>query len=400
MQILEQFKASILIGICGSLLFVSCEELPISGGSLPQPPSTPTDLDLDRISEFLVLHDAQRISGNMGSAPDGMIKIDVADTLYSVLGYPLGNRIDVKKQPFQDITGYYVGIPGASFYYDVPERIIEGQFQGSGAEDTSSVIELDLDPGIEELAYPFSVDIVIQPHDPSGQPLDEFNRTITVEDPADAFSAGGCNTITYPIGNGSPHWDWEFTIREYNGEILNVLAPYMGTQINSIGAGCCNSQGQSFTTSSSPACDPSLKNNPSPHMRWVELEVRDFSYRPFEWLWFFNDGSVKFQSWNVKKQYHRAGTNFCTEEVAYTFELDGYGNEGTHDFMPGSNYVNLSWPNWEGGWRPLNSEVIYTCHTLIRIWGVDDKFSAVYKRFRSEDFDPDFLVDYHKPWFE
>ena len=86
MQILKPLRTVLLLGICGGLIFLSCEELPVSGGPVqPTPdPISPQDVDLDRVSEFLVLEDAQRISGSLGPAPDGQIKLDIEDSIFSV----------------------------------------------------------------------------------------------------------------------------------------------------------------------------------------------------------------------------------------------------------------------------------------------------------------------------
>lgn len=375
MQILKPLRTVLLLGICGGLIFLSCEELPVSGGPVqPTPdPISPQDVDLDRVSEFLVVADAQRISGSLGPAPDGQIKLDIEDTIFSVKGYPLGNRINVLKQSFQDITGYYVGLIGASYYYDVPETIIEGQFIPSGDEDTSSVIVLDLDPPEEIEGYPFSVEVVIQPHDPSGQVLDEFVRTITVEDPDDR---GECNSITLPSGSTVFHWEWDFTIRAYNGEILNVFAPGLASPINSQGAGCCTSAGVSLTTSDSPLCNPNVS---SPDVQWVPLEVDDYSVRTWELWWIYDDGTLKVRSNWIKKQYDRASTNFCTGEVGYTIEEENSEGEGMHDFTPGSSQLGVDFSSWTGPYRPLGGELVYTCHTMIISWGVDDNYSAVYR---------------------
>lgn len=388
---------SFLITLISLMILLACEQL--GGPDSPTPPEQEYQtLDPDELSTFLVLKDASQIYASMPNAPDGQIKLDIRDSIFSVKGFPLGNRIDVLHTSSQQISGFFVGIKGASSYFDLPEAKLEGQAE----TDSSSVLMLDLDPSAKPFSYPLSVDIIIQPHDEGGNPLDEFERTLVVEDPGVPNTSGGCNSIAQANSNNRIHWEWDYMIREYNGEILNVFAPGLTSSINSQGAGCCNSNGQSSNTSNNPACVP---NTSAQNLSWVELPVNDYSVRPYELMEIYEDGSVCFYGYYVKKQYSRASTDFCERRVGYTYEEEAYGGCGSHDFQPGGNHINFDFPSWSGGYRLRGGNLVYTCHTFLLIWGVDDKFTKVFKKAPVYDdpipLDNSILYYYEwKPWYD
>lgn len=388
----------IWLGVFLTIIFTGTESCK-TDPEVPNPKEEPEEIAPDLIAEHLILNQATLITGSLPNAQDGGIKMEIKDTIFSVKGFALGSRIQFQKAAHQDITGFYIYVIGASFYFDVPEEIVDGQLVFSGDEDTSTVLQIDLDlePLGDEVEYPFSTEILIQPHDASGTPVDEFKRFITIEDPEDQ-TGNGCNTIAQPVSNNRIHWEWEFTIREYNGEILNVFGPGLATRINSQGAGCCDSQGRSWTTSSHPSCGPGTTS-----MTWVQLEVEDYSVRPYELWQIYNDGTVFVFSNYIKKQYDRSITNFCDGIVGYTFENEDIDGSGTHDFTPGGSFITFNWTQWNGGFRASSGQVVYTCHTMIRSWGVDDKFSAVYRRVIYNPYPTHNPIEFYyqwKPWFD
>lgn len=385
---------SFFLSFISLLAILACEELGDQNNPTPPVPQNQV-LDPDELSTFLVLKDASQINGSMPLAPDGQIKLDVRDSVYSIKGYPIGNRIDVLHTASQEVSGYFVGIKGASSYFDVPEENQEGQ----AASDTSSVLMFDLDPQNQPYAYPLIVDIIIQPHNDAGEALDEFERILVVEDPE---APQGCNSIAEANANNRIHWEWDYMIREYNGEVLNVFAPGLTSAINSQGAGCCSNSGQSSNTSNNPACVP---NTTAQNLTWVELPVNDYSVRPYELMEIYEDGSVCFYGYYAKKQYNRASTDFCERRVGYTYEEEQYGGCGTHDFQAGDQNINFDFPNWVGGYRIRGGELIYTCHSFLLIWGVDDKFTKVFKRAPIYENPPpldDAIVYYYewKAWYD
>ncbi len=382
-------------------LWTSCESDLNEDPSNPGNPNSGKTLSAEEASEYLVLKGHAKITGTLPTTNDGQLKLDVEDTIFVVKGYPLGSRIEVLHHPGENVAGYNLYLPGSSFYYHVPETIIEGQYQTPEENDTTSIIELNFDPPVDEVDYPYTIEIVIQPVDDGGNPLDEFERWVTVEDPEDASGAGSCNTIARPRSDNRIHWEWDFTIREFNGQILNVFAPGLASPINSQGAGCCSDSGRSYTTSNHPGC---TNNGTSSGLTWVVLDVDDYVVRPFMFLQIYEDGSIDASGNEVKKQYNRSITNFCSEVVGYDFFNTDIGGTGTHDFTPGANYININWTSWQGGYRINSGSLIYTCNTMILSWGGEDKFSAVYKKpifyDGNSNYNPVDFYSQWKPWFD
>ncbi len=331
----------------------------------------------DELSSFLVFSEnPTQISGNLSSAPDGQMKIDVEDTIYVVKGYPLGNRISFLKDPSQDITGFYISVAGASHYFDVPKTIEEDQFVAEGEDDTVSVILLGFDPSAQngrlaetkETTYPVTTEIKIQPHDKNGTAIDEFTKFITVEDPE---SGANCNSILEKT------WEWNFTFRINNGEIVNIWAPGLGIPINTKGGGCCNGDGKSFTVTD-PGC---VANINEPNMKWIEVYPNDFYVRPFEILHFYSGDKVLAFQKEIIKNWDLFNTDFCSQNLTYTSKVnDNFARQGEHDFTPGASRIKLSFPDWKGGWRPTGGDIVYTCNTLVIIAGNEgDTFLYVYR---------------------
>ncbi|MGI9552650.1 MAG: hypothetical protein ACR2MT_15715, partial [Aurantibacter sp.] len=319
-------------------------------------------------------------------AIDGQLKMDVKDTIYSVKGYPLGNRIWFLHDPSQDVSGFHVYVSGSTFYYHVPEDMEEGQSVPQEENDTIAVLVLDLDlPNDHEVDYPFTTEVVIQPLDESGMPLDEFDRSITIEDPNDNDPGSRCATITQPFQVPSaPRWRWDFTIRERNGVIENSWEPARRRKINRLGWGCCVNGDISATAAESIFC---REGTTQPGYEWVELEVDDYIVRYEEYMWVFDNGVFNVQGIEDKKQYFPSLTNFCDREIGYEFYYQVYGapNDtpvGTHDFTPGAKRLNLDLPNWEGPYRmPRSAEITYTCHTLFLIWEDGEGFDSFVSRY-------------------
>lgn len=314
----------LLINLC---LF-GCKPDPESPISPTNPDPEHIDLDPDLASDFLLFHGETELEGTLPEAIDGEIFIEVEDTIYSVKGYPFGNRIRFLKEASQEVAGYYVGIPGANVYYDVPEEEVEGQYIPEGEQDTTSVLFLELDPDESIDEYPFTVPIWILPYDGSGMPIKRFIRWITVEDPED----GTCTSIARPNNDYSLHWEWEFSLREYNGEVLNVFAPDIATRINSVGGGCCTTDGRSFTVASSPYCEVGVNNN---NFTYFEYPSDDYSLRGYEVWQIWENGEVYVWRNFVLKNYIPQGSDFCTGELEYALDYSFPNGEGTHDYVAG-----------------------------------------------------------------
>ncbi|MEX0288463.1 MAG: hypothetical protein AB3N14_05085 [Flavobacteriaceae bacterium] len=340
-------------------------------------PDTDNEIDSDVLAEYLVLKDASKITGNLPSATDGGLKIDVADTIYLIKGYPLGNRIRFKHDASQTVQGFNIYVGSASYYFDVPKEPNE-DYTPPQESDTTSVLVLDLDIPVDEgVDYPFSTEIIIQPNDGAGNPLDEFERVITVEDPEDPN--GVCNSIMQPFEgiDTPPRWRWDQTFWEQNGVIIKAWAPNRKQRINTYGWGCCNNATQrSLTINDSPVCSALITDSTataSGNLVEVQLDVDDWVVRLEEYMWFFDNGVFDLQGIEDKRQYFPSLTNFCTAEVGYDLSTQVYGAPtdtpvGTHDFSPGASHINLDLRNWQGPYRlPRSVNIVYTCHVLLLI---------------------------------
>uniref|UniRef100_UPI00359486EA hypothetical protein n=1 Tax=Pricia sp. TaxID=2268138 RepID=UPI00359486EA len=112
---------------------------------------TPSDsIDADVVSQYLKLVNATKIPGQPPAGGDGPIWNDVKDTLYLMRGLPVGDRVSFLHDPAINITGFYVYVPGASYYYDVPNVPEEGK-------DSTDVVYVDAEfPVADFVDYPIS----------------------------------------------------------------------------------------------------------------------------------------------------------------------------------------------------------------------------------------------------
>ncbi len=161
------------------------------------------DFTGDELAGFRALPGADKITGSLPQAPDFQLKINVKDTIVVMKGL-YGVRIVVRHNGVQDISGFYVAVENSSFYYDVP-------VEDSQAADSTDVFYIDITDD-ESIEYPFTISVIIQPHNPAGEPLDQFEREVEAIDPG---SGTGC-PITVPyLGNTADlsygAWIWIHT---------------------------------------------------------------------------------------------------------------------------------------------------------------------------------------------
>lgn len=354
-----------------------------------------SDLNPDKISEHLVLRDAIKMTGDLPVASDGGLKIDVPEMIYLIKGYPVGNRIRFQHNPMLEVKGFNIYVGSASYFFDVPAETIDGVKENDSV--TTVVFDLDF-PEDMEVDYPFTTEITIQPHDGSGNPLDEFDRTVTIEDPEDS-SGGPCNSIMQPYEglDTPPRWRWDFTMWEQNGTIINAWAPNRKQRINSQGAGCCSDSGRSYYVGEHPSCGANVTGPGFTKITLTADEINDYVQRIEEYVWFFDNGVFDAQGIEDKKNWYSFDTDFCTKELSYLYSYEVYGSlndtpVGTHDFTPGATRINLDLQNWQGPYRmPRSADIVYTCHTLLLIWESEgiDKFTSRYEDYTTA------LPEYH-----
>lgn len=367
------------------LLMYSCErdfEPGIKDSIDPSAPKTQGNgLNANEVSGYLVLTDASKITGIPPDSPDGQLKMNVRDTLYSVKAYPIGIRILVKHALGEDVSGFFIFIPGSSFYYDVPESEEEDHFIASDG-DTTSIIYIDASPP-DDADYPYTFEITIIPHDPDGSPLDEFKRWVSVEDPeittCPVTATHPCPGTPPPDCGAPPQWVWQYTYRMYNDQILNLWAPGLKSRLNSKGYGCCSDDGNSYSPGQHPACDANATGEGS--LTWIELDVYDYLQWHLDWLYLWDNGTVDHVTSGELKQYYPWLTDFCKKLVGYEYSNPGAINQGTHDYTPGADHINFDFPNWSGSMKPQSGDLIYTCHMLIIISGGEDIWTHAYKKY-------------------
>ncbi|MEX0290835.1 MAG: hypothetical protein AB3N14_17155 [Flavobacteriaceae bacterium] len=331
----------------------------------PQPEDPKTTDDPDVLSEYLVMTGASKITGSPPQANDGQLKINIKDTAYAVKGHPLAApRMLIKKQVGLEISSYNVQVGGASFYYNFPAEIPENPDPVEA--DSLDVLVLDVQPP-DNVTFPLSLDVKIQPLDASGMPLDEFNKVITVEDP----NASGCSIMApnpcpgmHPADcGGLPNWMWGSTFDHSTGRhIVPGLWNYAPTWKT---IGCCIGEGESVFEFQDHRCRPDGNN-----LEYKELDVSFTGYlrEPFH-LGLYDDGEFYTGSGTLTQNLDSENMNFCEGGVRYIEHKESGFLGGTHDYREGADFINLSYdPNFDtGGTRHFwAGEIIFkTCNTLM-----------------------------------
>ena len=296
------------------------------------PPSGSTDAD--KVSEYLRLEGASKINGSMPTATGGPLQINYQDSIFLATNLPDamkdlkvgGARIMVKHDGLYHITGFFVGVPNSSFYYDMP--VISEQ-----AGDSTDVIYIDTNFPVADFeeGLPYSFPLVIIPHE-NGVPIKEFLRTLTVED-ANSNGVPTC-PFTSPAGaDPTPfRWKWEMTavflydggeVREFPGE-PNILKYKSG--------GCCQPDGSSTLVGNidsdtgdcyallPPVYPDSIRTIPNP--KWRNIDVEHYFQWNFDVLEFYDDGTFYHENESEQTNYRPSLSNFCTGEAAYDFQED------------------------------------------------------------------------------
>lgn len=366
----------------------------------PQNPSPTVTLEPDEAAEFLGMSNSLKIQASLPSASDAGIKVNIQDSAFTVKGIPLAApRFNFKHEPDINITGFYVALKHSTFYFDVP--IYEGPANsGPLGGDTLSVLVIDFQP--EDVVFPYSIEVIIQPHGDDGLPLDEFERVITVEEPVGANLPGDpaktCSILApdpcpgqQPKNCGLPNWEWDFTYQEYNGFIfapgIFAYAPVW------IATGCCTNDGISLSTVNNPQCRPGSTN-----AEYKELPVTGTStMRAFEILGLYDDGSFYRRYETSVQNIDLNKTDFCTEEIGYIHISHPRLGGGTHDFTEGLNSLvmtnNDDYTQGQVAFVHRGGDLIYTCHTLMFTEGLETKSSHIYRRYGGlsfKDFSPRF----------
>jgi hypothetical protein len=193
------------MSVSGLLLF-ACTN-PIDPSPDPDPGNSDTTVEaLDNIlNQFRLSSAAVKIAGHAPSSSGSAgLKFNIKDTLHLVEGVHVPIRF--LHTETTNVAGVYIHVIGGSFssthYYDVPE-IPEHE-----ESDTVSVVMVgfdidELSPGVPPAGAPFVFDIILIPHDPNGNPLDETTVPVIVDD----FNNSG--NSPEPCGLSTGQWVWE-----------------------------------------------------------------------------------------------------------------------------------------------------------------------------------------------
>ena len=370
------FSLLSMILLSGLLWVVACESDidPMDDDQSNNSNNNQVAIDPDEIAEYLMLADASKITGDLPTAPDGQLKINVKDTIYLLKGFPYGERVVIRHNGLYDISGFYVGVENSSFYYDVPVVAME-------AQDSTDVIYINLGD-TEGLDWKFPFPIIILPHGPDGMSWDKFVRVIKVEDPEEE---PGCS-ITVPTDYSLDlvHWEWSYTV---NVDAAGNVLHFEGKGVKKVSAyqtgGCCNDDGTNTTVANDPYCFSKYSDG-TPNPNWRSIDVSHYFMWAYDILYLYNDGTFRQANTSVQTNYRPSLSDFCNNEAAYDFDINTFVKFGTHDFTPGAKYINFTYNVTDPpvfGKNIYGGELLYSCHNMIISFGGEgSKWHSIFRR--------------------
>jgi hypothetical protein len=374
------------VGTLVILISISCDE------SEPGAPDSikPTDSEP---RDYLQFDNATKHTGDYPTAADGTLKINIRDTMYVIDNHPYRARISVLHEASVDISGFYVWVTGTTeqSYYDVPAVAAEGK-------DTVDVVYIGFDPK-EEVVLPYSVKIIIQPHAADGTALDEFERTISVEE-ADQSAC----TITA----GRNRWQWLYTeMYNYQGELYQVTAPwFQATLLGESGyyyAKCCIEDPDFGTIEAYPG-EPTREGicqfgNPLYKRVFID---GTYYLKAYDELFLFEEGEFWHYSASLTSNFIPQKSRICDLFAYYELDYTAFEKIGHHDYEPGDSQVKLTTDTAFPPFGPIppSGDFINSCHLLIFTTGSEETYKIVYQKqpdgTEPATYDP---VDYLDVWF-
>lgn len=236
MKLLIPCRTALFFSSLLLLAFSSCKKADTNddNNNNNNPPTQPGGniADAETFSGRLQFLGATKKSGNAPKGPSGSnMRTSLRDTLYlfDEVKWPI-KFLHTKQQ---NVTGVFVQISSAgsgglvSHHYDVPEVPNMGS-------DSVSVIIIGIDE--TDLKLPQVYDILITPHDPSGQPLAQIKRPVKLEQRNNEVNtSGSCGLYL----SASQFWRWYFSMTQ-DGSFVNEPNTVHSPQGQDISGHCCN----------------------------------------------------------------------------------------------------------------------------------------------------------------
>ncbi len=373
--------------VLGFLILASCQSEPDldanngSGGNNGSGNNPVSVFTADELAGFLVLDDASKITGDLPTAPDNHLKINIKDTLYIANGFPIGERIVIRHDKLYDISGFYIAVENSSFYYDVP-------VVGAEAQDSTDVFYINFGEtlGIDwELPFP----LLILPHGPDGLPWDEFFKIMKIEAPGK-----DAEDITVPTSFSLDlvHWEWMYTVKidpskvdpsDLEGNVLHFEAKGLKKISAYQTGGCCNDDGISTTVANDPYCFGKFSNG-TPNPKWRTLDVEHFFMWAYDVLYLYDDGTFRQANTSVQTNYRPSLSDFCNGKAVYDFDINTFVKFGTHDFTPGADHIKFTYNITDPpvfGKNIYGGELLYSSHNMLISFGNEsEKWYFKYQR--------------------
>lgn len=367
-------------------LFQACEDSALSGDTDPDPTqnndSTQVSVTPDNILDHFLFPDSTKVFSPLPDAPaTGDLKINVKDTIFIARNVKFGAGVIIKHDGNYDLDGFIVGVAGGSYHYHVP-------VDPDHREEITDLIQINLGfpPGSFGGDFPYTFPVTIMPL-VDGIPVKEFVRKITIEEPAmETEQDPGeepCNDIRLkPYFR--PFWwvlDGIVTVKFWNGETEEYYWTDKETLKQHV-YGCCES---GFSTSAVE--DPFHCNIANPH--FIELQAESKSWVFTEALQFESDGRFHHSHGDVVYNYDPLHSNFCDSLVAYTEDDKQVVWDGTHNFQPGAEEMDIYYDdqgadNYSTFKLPSHCSLFYTCEVLVLYAeNAEMSYTYVYKKFNT-----------------
>lgn len=367
-------------------IFISCETEPSpENNNGNNGNGNNNDFESDELSGFLRLNDAVKITGNLPVAPDLQLKINIKDTIYVMKDLPLGARVVVRHMGLHDISGFYIAVDNSSFYYDA--SVIDTE-----ARDSTDVVYINVEvPDDADVDYPLTIPIKIQPHGVNGEPLDEFDKEITIADPEPGT---GCS-IAVPFtatstnfANGA--WKWMHTLGlDQSDLVFHREAPGLKQVSSYQTGGCCNDDGTSTTVADDPYCFEKYSDG-TLNQRWRSVDVEHYFEWKYDIVWFYDNGTFAQDNLSFQTSYRPSKSDFCKNEPAYDFDKSFFHKSGTHDFTPGAEYLTITYDVTNPpvyGKTIRSGKLLYDCNGMALIYEVEGQTWIVeFRKANPDDF--------------